>query len=101
MSHTGQREILVCIGGPLNARRLSIPMGIEWFTLSTRNIEIENAPVSDDGVILFETLNEVSNFSTSNAKTSSNPLPKTNIYVRKQLITGEKGSRHIFSFQQQ
>ena len=100
MSLTDQREILVCIGGPLNARRLSIPMGIESFTLSTRDIDIENAAISDEGVILFETLNEVSNFSTSIAKTSSNPLPKTNIYVRKQFITGEKGSRHVFSFHQ-
>ena len=68
-------------------------MLIKWFTLNTRDINIERAAVSAEEVILFETLNEVSNFSTSTVK--------TNLYVRIQFITGEKRSKHVFSLYQQ
>ena len=68
-------------------------MAIKWFTLNTRDIDIERAAVSAEEVILFETLNEVSNFSTSTVK--------TNLYVRIQFITDEKRSKHVFSLYQQ
>ena len=68
-------------------------MLIKWFTLNTRDINIERAAVSAEEVILFETLNEVSNFSTSTVK--------TNLYVRIQFITGEQRSKHVFSLYQQ
>ena len=68
-------------------------MAIKWFTLNTRDIDIERAAVSAEEVILFETLNEVSNFSTSTVK--------TNLYVRIQFITGQQRSKHVFSLYQQ
>tara|TARA_B100001123_G_C14900971_1_gene863797 strand:- start:366 stop:572 length:207 start_codon:yes stop_codon:yes gene_type:complete len=68
-------------------------MLIKWFTLNTRDINIERAAASAEEVILFETLNEVSNFSTSTVK--------TNLYVRIQFITGEQRSKHVFSLYQQ
>ena len=97
MTSPNQRETLVCIGGPLHAKRLSVPTGLRWFALSGDALDIEHLVDSETGVVAIENIEAVGEYGLADAMEAGEP-PKSPVYVRRQFVTGESGLIHVFSF---
>ena len=100
MVENNQRETLICIGGPLNTRRLSVPSELRWFTLKKNEVKIADVPQTEKEVIELESIVEVADYSTSLEQNEFDDTDKLSAYVRTSFITGEKGLVHVLSFQE-
>jgi hypothetical protein len=72
------RETLLCIGGPLSTKRLSVPAGLQRFTLE-KACAVENT----GGFIALESLRQV--------------VGEGHVYERKQFVSGEDGITEVFT----
>jgi len=89
MSTTDLRKTLLCIGGPLSRKRLSIPAELQWFALGNGDQELD----SDDGLVDFE------NIVVSDSSISPDPQASQHaVYVRTKYFTAERGLIEVFTF---
>ena len=93
-----QRETLLCLGGPLNRVRLSVPFGLKWFTLEMIDTDDLNP---GNCILQFESIAHISDFSTTSEwEGSSSQVEQILAYVRTSFVTGEHGLIHVFSFRE-
>ena len=92
MDRKHERETLMCIGGPLSTKRLSVPLGLQWFSVPK---EATIGAAGAGGVWEFESI--VGTGSSVEGMLDESALPEDSaVYVRTRFVSGEKGLAEVF-----
>ena len=91
---------MLCVGGPLNTWRLSVPTGLTWF-VCPQGIRIDMTSLRPQGteVVELESLAGIDNFSTTSTWSEAGQADRFDAYVRQSFVSGEQGIVHILRFQ--
>ena len=91
---------MLCVGGPLNAWRLSVPKGLMWFACP-REILVDTGSLRPLGteVVELESLPEIEDFSTTAEWGQLESAGRVDAYVRQSFVSGEHGLVHNLRFQ--
>ena len=96
---TEPREQLMCAGGPLHGCRLSVPEGLQWFTLN-RSIDVPQVTGGQENPVLpLESITELTDqwFGTWSNDGPQLAADVIAVYARKTFITGEHGPISVFA----
>ena len=96
MAENLERETLLCLGGPLNTVRLSVPTGLRWFTLVSDVGNVLQVEADVTAVVDWEHVAGIVNSSTTVDWDAVHAAEHGESYIRKSFVSGEHGLVHVF-----